>query len=112
MIMSIKEVQGQLSLVKWTPTLSVKRTICLPVLSSELLHKRPFVLKRTYVHLFLLAFASTLFCVVVTLWTVAHFRSGHGLNPGSFRINIDDVNEIARTIIPVLAIIVLKSFCP
>jgi len=75
-------------------------------LDLDKLSGKPFVLKRKIIHLCLLVFALSIFCAVISLWTVAYYHSG--LNRGSFYIKVGSVNQFAWTIIPILAVICLK----
>jgi heme/copper-type cytochrome/quinol oxidase subunit 2 len=69
-------------------------------------HKRPFILKPKFLHLCLLAFATSIIAVVISLWTIAHFHAG--MDRGSFYIQLDSVNEFAWTIVPILAVICIR----
>lgn len=64
-------------------------------------------MKKTYLHLGFLVFAVTILVVFITLWTLAHFKSG--LSQG-LHIQLDSVNGLAWTVVPVLAVVLLKFF--
>lgn len=55
-----------------------------------------------------MAFGLLILGSVVTLWAIAHYS--YGLDRGSFYIKLDDVNQFAWTIVPVLAVTCLKFF--
>ncbi|KAE9362810.1 hypothetical protein N431DRAFT_475646 [Stipitochalara longipes BDJ] len=67
-----------------------------------------FLIKKTYFHLGLLAFTIAVLVTVIVLWALA--QKNGGLAQGSFNIHIDSVNQFAWTIVPVLAVILIKFF--
>lgn len=67
-----------------------------------------FLVKKKYFQIGLLAFTIAVLLTVLVLWALAQKHGG--LAQGSFYIHIDSVNQFSWTIVPILAVILIKFF--